>query len=261
MDDTAVLEVHGISKTYRRGLIGGANFQALRNVSFRIQHSQSVGLVGASGAGKSTVVRCVLQLERPDEGSVVFNGTDLTRLKGTELRKRRAGIQVVFQHPISSIDPRYSVRRAVEEPLMLLGVPRSERSRRVDEVLGLVGLERESQRRVLELSGGQAQRAAIARALAPEPQLIVCDEATSSLDVSVQAQILNLLLELREGAGVTLLIISHDVAVVNALTDRVVVMSAGRVVEEGLTAKVLNEPEDPYTVELMEAARHLGHWR
>ena len=261
MGDAPVLEVSAISKRYRRGLLGGAPLHALRDVSFRIERSQSVGIIGASGAGKSTVVRCVLQLERPEEGRVIFNGTDLARLKGRELRKRRAGIQVVFQHPISSIDPRYSVGRAVDEPLMLLGLDQRDRRRRVDEVLALVGLERESQRRVWELSGGQAQRAAIARALAPEPELIVCDEATSSLDVSVQAQILNLLIELRERAGVTLLIISHDVAVVNAVTDRVVVMSAGRVVEEGLTRKVLNHPQDPYTIELMDAARHLGHWR
>ncbi|MGH8944577.1 MAG: ABC transporter ATP-binding protein [Acidimicrobiia bacterium] len=247
-----VLAVGELSKSYRSAR--GEETVAVQNVSFAIQPAESVGLVGASGSGKSTTARCILQLEKPDRGVVEFEGVDLCRLQGEALRKRRRGMQAVFQDPLSSLDPRWSAIRTVAEPLEAAGMAAEERRRMVEEALWRVGLGKEGARKPHELSGGQAQRVAIARAIVARPRLLVCDEATSALDVSIQAQILELLRELRDELGLAMLFISHDLGVVREICDRALVMRTGSIVEHGTIDQVLGRPVQPYTRQLVAAA-------
>ncbi|MFE2045596.1 dipeptide ABC transporter ATP-binding protein [Streptomyces sp. NPDC059477] len=246
-----LLDVRGVSKTFRSA--DGGVYSAVEDVSFRIMAGETLGLVGESGSGKTTTARMVLGLVEPDEGVVRFEGEAWSGLPERERRARRSRLQVVHQDPLGSFDPRHDVRRILAEAVARAGVPRGRaRAARVTELLGQVGLSAAlEERRPLELSGGQRQRVAIARALATGPRLIVCDEPVSALDVSIQAQVLDLLADLQRELGVALLFISHDLGVVHHVSDRVVVMKDGRLVESGPVAQIFANPRHPYTRELL----------
>ena len=235
--------------------------EALRGVSFRIESGRSLGIVGESGSGKSTLARIVMALDTPTAGTVRFLGRDLHLLPPDELRAARADFQMVFQDPYGSLDPRQSIERIVTEPLVAQAAQRrgaplhaEERRQRALDVLQSVGLRESDLDKVPhEFSGGQRQRIAIARALITRPRLIVADEPVSALDVSVQAQVLNLMADLQTQFGVTYLLISHDLAVVNHLCDEVAVMWQGQIVEQGPPERLFRDPQHPYTRTLLEA--------
>jgi oligopeptide transport system ATP-binding protein len=242
----------------RRGLLFDrtvGQVKAVDGVSFEIREGQTLGLVGESGSGKSTTAYATLQLLRPTAGSVRFLGRDLTRLRGEELRRMRREMQIVFQDPYASLNPRMTVGRIVAEPLQThgLGTRRSRRAS-VARLLELVGLDASyTNRYPHEFSGGQRQRIGIARALALNPSLIVCDEPVSALDVSIQAQILNLLKDLQRDLGLTYLFIAHDLAVVRAMSDAIAVMYEGRIVEQAPADRVYAHPQTGYTRALLAA--------
>ncbi|MDE2394357.1 MAG: ABC transporter ATP-binding protein [Burkholderiales bacterium] len=229
--------------------------QALAGVSFELHAGKSLGVVGESGSGKSTLARIVMALEAPSAGRVVLDGHDLHALAPAELRRARTLMQMVFQDPYGSLDPRRSVLQTVSEPLaVLLGTGRAERRERAAEALDAVGLRSaDLDKYPHEFSGGQRQRIAIARALITRPRLIVADEPVSALDVSVQAQVLNLMQDLQDRLGVTYLFISHDLAVVDLVCDEVVVMHQGVIVERGDPRRMFRAPEHPYTRRLLAA--------
>jgi oligopeptide transport system ATP-binding protein len=227
--------------------------KAVDGVSFEIPEGKTLGLVGESGSGKSTTGFCILQLIKPTSGSVRFMGKELTELPRGELRKLRREMQIVFQDPYSSLNPRMTVGDIVAEPLIVHGIgSRSSRRARVRELLDVVGFDPTfTNRYPHEFSGGQRQRIGIARALALGPKLIVCDEPVSALDVSIQAQILNLLKDLQGEFGLTYLFIAHDLAVVRSMSDRIAVMQAGKLVEEGPAEEVYESPKQDYTKKLL----------
>jgi peptide/nickel transport system ATP-binding protein len=232
--------------------------EALRGVSLSVQTGRSFGIVGESGSGKSTLARCVMALEEPTGGTVRLEGRDLHAMQGAGLRVARRDFQMVFQDPYGSLDPRQTVARIVAEPLAALASPhtpsRAEQRERVAHALDAVGLRQSDLDKFPhEFSGGQRQRVAIARALITRPKLIVADEPVSALDVSVQAQVLNLMMDLQEQFGVTYLLISHDLAVVQHLCDDVAVMQAGRIVEAGTPQMLFTHPVHPYTRKLVDA--------
>ncbi|MCP5367349.1 MAG: ATP-binding cassette domain-containing protein [Hyphomicrobiales bacterium] len=260
MTGEPILRLDGLVRDYvlpRRSLLRPApRFRALHGVSLEVRAGESFGIVGESGCGKSTLARAVLALETPSAGTVEFMGEDLFALSASRLRGMRRHMQMVFQDPYGSLDPRHKVGRIVAEPLDMLeaGLGRRERRRRVAESLGRVRLNgSDADKYPHEFSGGQRQRIAIARALITHPRLIVADEPVSALDVSVQAQVLNLMSDLRRDQGLTYLFISHDLSVVRHVTDRVAVMYLGRIVEQGETAQVFAQPRHPYTRALLDA--------
>jgi oligopeptide transport system ATP-binding protein len=233
---------------------GGGVVHAVSQVSFELRAGETLGIVGETGSGKSTLARSLLQAPRPKSGSVVFQGTELVGLRGRRLLAARRSMQMVFQDPFGSLDPKWSVSRIVEEPLVAYGAgDRGQRRERVREVLDRVGLDPDvyGSRRPRQLSGGQAQRVAIARALALDPALIICDEAVSSLDVLIQAQVLNLFERLRSELGLAYLFIAHDLALVKQVSDRVGVMYLGKLVEVGPAESLYREPFHPYTFALL----------
>ncbi|TFZ03710.1 ABC transporter ATP-binding protein [Ramlibacter humi] len=229
--------------------------QALNGVSFDIHAGRSLGIVGESGSGKSTLARLVMALDTPTSGAVQLEGRDLHRLPASELRQARRDFQMVFQDPYGSLDPRQTVERIVTEPLSAQGgATAAERRERASEALASVGLRTNDLGKYPhEFSGGQRQRIAIARALITRPKLIVADEPVSALDVSVQAQVLNLMQDLQQQFGVTYMLISHDLAVVNHLCDDVAVLWQGRIVEQGPPERLFHAAEHPYTRALLEA--------
>ena len=229
--------------------------KAVDGVSFDIAQGTTLGLVGESGSGKSTTGYCVLQLIKPTAGSIRFQGRELTELGREEMRKMRREMQIVFQDPYSSLDPRMTVGDIVSEPLEVHGVGgRRDRRARVRELLDVVGFNPDySNRYPHEFSGGQRQRVGVARALALNPSLIVCDEPVSALDVSIQAQILNLLKDLQRDFGLTYLFISHDLAVVRSMSDEIAVMKDGKIVEAGIADEVYERPKHEYTRALLTA--------
>ena len=227
---------------------------AVSDVSFDLDAGETLGVVGETGSGKSTLARCVVQAPRPKSGSVRFQGTELVGLRGRRLRRARRDMQMVFQDPFGSLNPRWRIADIVEEPLIGFGDGNAgDRRKRVRELLDLVGLNPDvyGRRHPRQLSGGQAQRVAIARAIALHPALVVCDEPVSSLDVLIQAQVLNLLERLRTELGLSYLFISHDLALVKQVSDRVAVMHLGQLCEVGPAEALYRSPRHPYTVSLL----------
>jgi ABC-type glutathione transport system ATPase component len=259
-DEVPLLEVEGLTKRYPSR---GGEVTACQDVAFRLRRGGALALVGESGAGKSTVIRLIAGLEPPTSGRVLLHGRPTRRDRGRAARLTRAAtVQIVHQDPYSSLDPRQTIGAGLAELLRLhaarLGFTTIDP--RVTRLLETVGLHGLADARPSRLSGGQRQRAAIARALALEPDILLLDEAVAALDVSVQAQILNLLADLREHTGTTLLFVTHDLAVVRQLCDETVVMRDGRVIETGPTAQLLGAPQHPYTQALLDSVPRPG-WR
>ena len=259
-DAEAILEVRDLVMHFnvRHGLLGGSAgvVRAVDGISFKLRRGETLGLVGESGCGKTTTGRCVLQLERPTSGAVIFEGQDLTKLDPVALRAARKRVQVIFQDPYSSLNPRMTVGQIVAEPMAVHAIePDAEaRAKRVTELLARVGLLPQHARRYPhELSGGQRQRVGIARALAMKPSLIICDEPVSALDVSIQAQIINLLADLQVDFGLSYLFVAHDLAVVRHISDRIAVMYLGKIVELASRQDLYDAPKHPYTRALLSA--------
>jgi peptide/nickel transport system ATP-binding protein len=252
--EDALLRVENLTVEFRSGR--GQKVHAVSDVSLDVLEGETLGLVGESGCGKSTTGKAILQLPPPTAGSIVFDGTDLVGAKGQALRKLRTELQMIFQDPISSLNPRRKVEDIVAEGLDIWKIgTKEERSKKVDDLLLNVGLDPKVARgrRPHQFSGGQCQRISIARSVITEPRLIVCDEPVSALDVSVQAQILNLLEEMKERYRLTLVFIAHDLAVVKNISDRVAVMYLGRLCEVGDPDVLYEQPAHPYTAALLSA--------
>jgi ABC-type oligopeptide transport system ATPase subunit len=253
-----LLEVRHLTKEFSRGkgLFGkGTSVRAVDDVSFGIERGETFGLVGESGSGKTTTGRCILRLIEPTSGEVIFDGKDVLRLSRGEMRRTRRDMQIVFQDPYSSLNPRMRVSDIVEEPLVIHGLGgRAERQQRVRQLFDLVGLNPDHLRRYPhEFSGGQRQRIGLARALALNPSLVIADEPVSALDVSVQAQVVNLLMDLQQQLKLTYLFIAHDLRLVEHICSRVAVMYLGKIVEMGETPKLFAAPQHPYTRALLSA--------
>ncbi|MFN5722980.1 MAG: ABC transporter ATP-binding protein [Betaproteobacteria bacterium] len=260
MNATPLLQVRDLVKRFpvRSGLLRriSAQVHAVDGVSFDLAAGQTLGVVGESGCGKSTMGRCLLRLIEPTAGQVVFDGTDVTAADGASLRALSRQLQIIFQDPFASLNPRMTVGAIVGEGLVIHGLVkhRGEAADRVAELLTMVGLSKDHMRRYPhEFSGGQRQRIGIARALAVQPRLIVCDEAVSALDVSIQAQVINLLQDLQEQLGLTYVFIAHDLSVVEHASNRVAVMYLGRIVEMADARDLYARPRHPYTESLLSA--------
>jgi peptide/nickel transport system ATP-binding protein len=234
----------------------GLKVNAVTNISIDVMEGETLGLVGESGCGKSTTGKAIMQLPRPNSGQVLFEGADMTKLAGEELRKTRTRMKMIFQDPISSLNPRRKVEDIIGEGLRIWGIGSDEeQQKKIDEAMLAVGLDPGQQRgrRPYQFSGGQCQRISIARAVVTDPKLIICDEPVSALDVSVQAQILNLLEDMKKRYGLTLIFIAHDLAVVKNVSDRIVVMYLGKICEVGAPDALYQHPSHPYTAGLLAA--------
>ena len=260
MSDAApLLQVENLTKHFpiRGGVLGRVQnyVRAVDGITFDVAKGETLSLVGESGCGKSTTGRVILRLQEPTGGRIVFDGSDLTALSKSELRRRRKDMQIIFQDPYASFNPRQTIRRLLSEAMAIQNVvPRERRRERCIELLEMVGLKAEHiDRYPHEFSGGQRQRIGIARALSVEPKLIVCDEAVSSLDVSVQAQVINLLKRLQRELGLTYIFVAHDLGVVRHISDRIVVMYLGKVAEMGEKRAIFDTPQHPYTKALLSA--------
>lgn len=253
-----LLEVVNIEKTYfsKVGLFGKQEFKAVNDVSFKLYEGETLGLVGESGCGKSTLGNTILQLDKATAGQVLYRGNDITQLATSVLRNLRKEIQLIFQDPFASLNPRLTVGKAIMEPMQAHGLHTNDilRKEKTIELLNRVGLTAEHfERYPHEFSGGQRQRVGIARTIALEPKLIICDESVSALDISVQAQVLNLLNELKEKLGFTYIFISHDLSVVKYMSDQLLVMNNGKIEERGEADNIYNHPQKEYTKKLIEA--------
>ena len=259
MSDQPLLEIKGLTKHFpvKGGILlrTTGTVHAVDNVTFEVRRGETLGLVGESGCGKSTVGKTLLRLYQPTSGSVIFDGQDISELKGKELRSLRRDIQIIFQDPFESLNARHTVGKILEEPFRIhrLGTP-EERTSKAKELLVRVGLDESAMSRFPhEFSGGQRQRIGIARAIALEPKMIICDEAVSALDVSVQSQVINLLLRLQRELNLALIFISHDLAVVKHISDRIAVMYLGEVIETQGAQSIYEHPKHPYTRALLSA--------
>jgi oligopeptide/dipeptide ABC transporter ATP-binding protein len=255
---TPLLEVRNLVKHFpvQRGLLKRTvgHVKAVDDISYTVMPGETFGLVGESGCGKSTTARLVLKLMSATSGQVLFNGRDITNLEGEEVRKLRKEMQIVFQDPYASLNPRMTVRQIIAEPMIVQGTSKADANTRVDDLLSMCGLAREHAARYPhEFSGGQRQRVGVARALANKPSLVFLDEPVSALDVSIQAQIVNLLEDLQKELGLTYVFIAHDLSVVAHISDRIGVMYLGKIVEIGERAQVFSKPRHPYTKALLSA--------
>lgn len=247
-----VLEAEHLKKVFS---VQKRAFAAVEDVSFRLRRGECLGIVGESGSGKSTVARMLTRLLDVTDGKITLLGRDITHAKGKELREFYRDIQMVFQMPAESFDPRHTLGDGIGESLRNLGMNRRETRKRAGELLAACGLSPEFAKRYPhEVSGGQCQRAAIARALAVDPAVLICDEATSALDVTVQKQVLELLMELKQKRELSLILICHDLALVQSFCDRVLVLYRGRVVEQGVPDALIRNPETAYTQKLVDSA-------
>ena len=258
-DSAAILQIRGLSKQYvsRDALMRRrAGVIALQDVSFEVGTGETVAVIGESGSGKSTLARCIVRMEEADSGEILFRGTDLAKLTMSELRPFRSQVQLIVQDSAGSLNPRFTAAEMIEEPLVIQGIGTGgERRKRAAELIEQVGLETDwAERRVTQFSGGQRQRLAIARVLALRPALLILDEALTGLDLSTQAQVLNLLLELKNSYGLTYLFISHDLGLVSRVADRIAVMQGGRIVECGKPQDILQRPQHPQTIALVNSA-------
>lgn len=254
------LQVKGLSKKYYSGFLGNNVTDAVDDVSFEIKEGEIFGLVGGSGSGKTTVSKIVMGLLKPSAGGVFYNNRDLTKISNREWYLLRKEIQMVFQHPQMTFNPRRNIYFACAEPIRLykLAKNKTEEKEMVEHLIERVGLTKDQLKKYPhELSGGQAQRLSITRALCLQPKFIICDEPTSMLDVSVQAQILKLLKEIHDEFNITMLYISHDLEVIQSICDRVAVMKNGKIVEIGKTEEIFNNPQHRYTKQLLESALNI----
>jgi peptide/nickel transport system ATP-binding protein len=253
-----IMIVEGVNKTFSTG--SGMFFgkrrvvHAVQDVSFKLHAGETIGIVGESGSGKSTLARCLVRLIDPDSGRVMIDGADIAHMSGSELRDQRRKLQMIFQDPFSSLNPRARVSRILTEGLIAFGAPKADALAKARELLEMVGLDASALGRFPhEFSGGQRQRIGIARALALNPSIIIADEAVSALDVSIQAQVLDLLADLKTRLNLSMLFITHDLRVAARVCDRIIVMRKGCVVEAGPTGKVLHDPSTAYTRSLLDA--------
>ena len=250
MDDV-ILEAQHLKKVF---ISGKKSMTAVDDVSFELRQGECLGIVGESGSGKSTIVKMITHLQSITEGNVILKGKDITNVKGKELREVYKDIQMVFQMPMESFDPRCTLGDGIGESLRNMGLSRKETRERVEKLLERGGLDKEyADRYPHQVSVGQCQRAAIARALAVEPSVLICDEATSALDVTVQKQILKLLMELKQKENFSFLLICHDLALVQAFCDRVLVLYHGETVESGTPDEIINHPKMDYTKKLIDS--------
>jgi ABC-type glutathione transport system ATPase component len=250
-----LIQVENLSKRYDARGSSGGKVVALDGVNFSLEAGTTLAILGASGSGKSTLAKCMTCLEKQTSGRIVFDGQDLTALRASELRSVRTKIQLVFQDPALSLNPRFTAFDAISEPWQVeRNIPQSEWSDRAAQLMKVTGLSTDFlQRKPMQLSGGQRQRLAIARALAAQPKVLILDEALSSLDLPVQAQIANLLMELKESRGLTMIFITHDPAMAGHIADKIAVMSEGRIVEEGSPREIVCGPQTSATKALLSA--------
>ena len=247
-----LLEAEHLTKVFPQR--GKESFKAVDDVSFSLKAGETLGIVGESGSGKSTLAKMIIRLTDITEGTLKFQGKDITKLKQRQLKDVYGKIQMVFQNPVGSFDPRRTLGDGIGESLRNRGIKKEEVAKRVKELLEQCGLDEEfAGRYPHEVSGGQCQRAAIARALAIEPKVLICDEATSSLDVTIQKQIMELLEDLKDTHGLSFIFICHNLALVQSFCDKVLVLSEGKVVENGKPDDIINEPQEAYTKKLVDA--------
>ena len=251
-----LLEAEHLTKIFTQR--GKNSFKAVNDVSFTLKKGETLGIVGESGSGKSTIAKLLTRLTDITEGTLKFEGKDITRLKQSQLKEVYGDIQMVFQNPVGSFDPRRTLGDGIGESLRNRGMKKADVEKRVAELLEQCGLEKEYAKRYPhEVSGGQCQRAAIARALAVEPKVLICDEATSALDVTIQKQVVEEMLLMRKEYGTAMIVVTHNISVVEKMADKVLVLKNGKVREYGKTAQVLTAPDDPYTKELMSSVPRL----
>lgn len=247
----SLLEVKKINKTYKAR---NREIHAVKDVSFEIFEGECLGLVGESGCGKSTIAKLITKLENIDSGDIIFNGKDITNISGKIMKELYRNMQMIFQSPAESFNPRLKLGESIMEVMINQGISRRSAKVRVNECLEICGLNKEfADRYPHEVSGGECQRASIARAIAIKPKLIICDEATSALDVTVQQQIIELMKKLKREMKMTYLFISHDIALVQEVCDRVIVMNSGEIIEEGYTDEVIMNPQNKYTKRLIDS--------
>lgn len=248
-----LLKIEGLTKIFLEE--NKTEHMAVDHVSFHIDDGETVGLVGESGCGKSTLAKLITRLIEPTAGTIHLDGKEITKSRGKELREAYQQVQMVFQSPAGSFDPRKTIGHGISESMRNNGTPKAERMQRTEELLGQCGLSPEYARRYpYEISGGQCQRAALARALAIRPKLLICDEATSALDVTIQQQIMELLKSLKQEKQLSFLFICHNLALVQSFCDRVLVMYEGKIVEEGTPEQIIQSPQSEYTKHLVDAA-------
>ena len=253
-----MLEVRGLNKTFTSGVFNKRKVHAVKDVSFTLAKATTLGLAGNSGCGKSTVARLLLKLIKPDSGEIILNGENICNISEGHFKPYRRKMQIVFQHPESSLDPSKPIKYSLLEPMQIHGLySKQERMEKIKELLSMVGVgEHLLTRYPHEISGGEAQRIIIARALTLEPEILILDEPTSMLDVSIQAHIMTLLRELQEKMGLTYLFISHDIDVLEWFCDNIAVMNQGQIVEYGTVDKVLSAPSQEYTKRLLDSFRN-----